>query len=200
MPGADLAQVLAVSAERREQIRAAVLRLERAGKRPTNRAVLAIVGGKAASASAVLKAWRAGLLDPAQPWGLELERQPDTGEAAAVGDLLEQIRSAAGPGDLARVCRVAAELAVAGLLTDSKAKVVRDLAQEQRRALADAIKTEPPPEDPTRLLLASAEALEAARAVDLICCDQRRDALLAHIAEQLELDLRFNPVVDQGGI
>lgn len=198
MSSAELVEVLAVPAERREAIRAAALRLERGGKKVTNRAVLGIVGGKAASASAVLKAWRAGFLDLAQPWGLELERHPGTGEAAAVADLLQQIRTAAGPGDLARVCQTAAELAVAGLLTDSKAKTVRDLVTEQRRALADAVKIEPPKEDPTKILLASAEAMEAARAVDFLICDERRDRVLGMIAAELAADRAETPNVPCG--
>lgn len=199
-----LTEVLAVPPERREQIREAVAALEKTGSRVSVRAVKKIAKGDSNALALVLRAYREGLLDSSKSWGVELDQaqngQPPSDQGADVEQLIARVRTAAGPGDLVEVSRLALELSAAGTISEARARVIRDLAQEQRRAMADARLVEPPPEDPSRYLLASEEAMQAARALDWMVCDDRRARVLTYIAEELELDRIEHPSADEGGV
>lgn len=188
-------EVLEVPAATRLKIQAAIKRLEKAKKRVSVRAVREIVGSKSAHVQVTLRAWRVGDLDLAHDWGDALEQRQDEGP---VRDLLERIRTANTPGDTAEVCRAASELTVLGVLPDSKARVVRDLAQEQRRGIESQDKR-PRPEDSQAILLISEQTITLAKAFERIVCDERRAEVLEYVLAKLKEDFELTPAGDPLG-
>ena len=81
-----------------------------------------------------------------------------------------------------------AALVASGEVDPDEAREIRGPLQEARQAAEAKRGNEPPPEDPTKLVLSSPEAMLAARALDLFVSDERRDRLLAMIAAELEAD------------
>lgn len=203
MSGLD-PDLAAIPTDTRERLRAALVALLAEGQKVTA-AVLrerAKAGGPAATL--VARLYREGTLPPlTAPW----EDEPEPGAApagaesgtATVEELLLALEHATQPSGVAEVARLVGRLCAAGQLDHASGRVVLDAATETRRALADQRATEPPPEDPRKMLLASPEAMQVARCVDWFVCDKRRDRVLAHVAEELEADRIEFPNTDSGG-
>lgn len=194
----------------REKVRHALLRtIETQELRESTKAVsIAKVrtngGGDQNAITECLRAWRAGQLSIGEPWDTP---QPRAAEAAAEEDereaaetkLAEMISAAATDGDREAVgLEVMRQLAL-GLISEKDGKALQALLGEIRQTAQKKRENEPPPEDPTRLLLASEVAMKAARAVDLMVSDARRERVLAFIAAELEGDAVEHPNVDRGG-
>lgn len=195
-------EALAVPEEGREKIRAALLELRRAGADVTLSAVQRTSGVKRAHVSVMVGLHRKGLTIDA-PW-TDAPPAPTPAPSAATGDLeLEALALAIEAADSAKLLSEAAgkvaRFALQGRLDPAIARVLRDLIQERRRGVADARQAEPPEPDEHRMLLASAEAVQVARAFDYLCNGWRRRWVEEALAAHLNADLLDFPNLDGGG-
>lgn len=194
----------------REKVRHALLRtIETQELRESTKAVsIAKVrtngGGDQNAITECLRAWRAGQLSMAEPWdapavsAADAVAEEDEREAART-QLAGMIERAATDGDRESVgLEIMRQLAL-GLIGEKDGKALQALLGEVRQTAQKKRENEPPPEDPTRLLLASELGMKAARAVDLMVSDARRDRVLAFIAAELDADAIECPNVDRGG-
>lgn len=117
----------------------------------------------------------------------------------ALQNLAKSIRAANSDADRERIAHEVGALVALDILTPSQAREIRGPLDSARNSADQARKTEPPKEDPRNLLLCSASAMQAARAIDWMVCDDRRDAVLAYVGSQLQIDIAENPNVDSGG-
>ncbi len=142
----------------------------------------------------LLRLWRAGELSIADSWGGE-ERPTAGTSTGAQGrlDLAQRIRGATTDGERESLLHELAALVAIGDVDADEAAQIKGAMTEARQAAEARRSNEPPPEDPTRLLLADSAAMEAARAIDLIEDEARRDRVLAFIAAELEADMAANP-------
>lgn len=165
------------------------------------------------AASALVGLWRAGKISLADSWA---DPAPAGGGAGAGGGaagdgeagdegarrlavLERRVRAAMTDGDREALAHELAALVAAGTVPPAVAREIRG-ALADARASADARREhEPPPEDPTRLCLVSAAALEVARALDFIVDDARRERIAAYVASELNADMAQHPNVDMGG-
>lgn len=159
------------------------------------------------AATDLLRLWRAGALSVADSWddapatGASSPEAADLGERVreARAELERMIRAAKTDGDREQVAHeVMAQLA-GGLIDHDTAKEIKGQLDAALKAAEAKRKAEPPPEDPTRLRLASELALKAAAAVDLVLDPGRRERIVAFIARELEQDMDEHPNTDQGG-
>ena len=151
--------------------------------------------------------WRAGDLDLEDRFDA---KPPPAAPAAPAGDqgdpnkpcLSTMIREAKTDGDREAVLtECAARVPDPNDPLDEKAaNSIRALLDEARKAAHAKREVEPPPEDPTTFLLASEEAMQAARALDWMVDDDRRARVLTYIAEELEADRTEHPNIDSGGV
>lgn len=161
-------------------------------------------GGDQNCITECLRAWRAGLLSFGDSWG---DEAPSAGAVAAEEDereaarekLAEMITTAATDGDREAVGLEIMRQLTLGLIGEKDGKVLQGLLGEVRQTAQKKRENEPPPEDPTRLLLASEEGMKAARAIDLMVSDERRERVLGFLAAELLADAAEHPNVDCGG-
>lgn len=197
----------------REKVRRAIARvLEGEETRASTKAisVTKVRGAGAGDANAtteLLRLWRAGALSVADSWDDAPAGGASSPEAGAFAERMAQaraelermIRAAKTDGDREQVAHeVMAQLA-GGLIDHDTAKEIKGQLDAALKAAEAKRKAEPPPEDPTRLRLASDLALKAAAAVDLVLDVGRRERIVAFIARELEQDLDEHPNTDQGG-
>lgn len=188
-------ELLVVPEEAREKVRAALLELRRTGGRVTVNAVQKLAGVKRDTAAAVLALHRerplpldvAWVVPPAPPAAPSAPAAAP-GASEALEDLARAIESADTAKRLGECSGRAASLALRGVLDPNLARVVRDLVQERRRSVGDALDQEPPPEDPRTFLLASEGAMRLARAFDRIMSAERRDRIEGLVAQEFEAD------------
>ena len=197
----------------REKVRKALIRVLEADEvRASTKAVsIAKVrgagGGDQNAITEIVRAWRGGELSVADSWDDQKPAAAEAGPAvmAAGGPaddrvrLMERIRAATTDGEREGIAQEVGALVAGGVLAPDEAAQIKGAMGEARLAAEARRANEPPPEDPTRLLLASAEAMEAARAIDLIVDDERRDRLLGYVQEQLDADRVECPNADEGG-
>ncbi len=205
--------------ETRERVRRAIAQLlesedHRGSKRLISVAKLvdAQGGGDRNATTTCLRLWRRGELSVADSW--DDAPAPSAGTVTDDGEdedgygygyggpraqLMAAIRAADTDGERGAVAQEAAALVAGGLLDKDSAQAIKGLLSDARASAVKARETEPPPEDPTRFLLASEEAMTAARAIDLMVDDERRDRVLALVAAELEADRVQHPNVDEGG-
>ncbi len=188
-----------VASGRAERCRLAILGhlVELAGDPHVTQAMVRAAAGVGQNcAKAICNGYNAGEMpDVLTPW-VPPQRDDDGASprealAELLGDLTDEGRE--------RSTHEVARLVALGLLDPSEAREIRGPLDSARNSADAARKNSPPPEDPTRFLLASSEALEAARALDLIVDDERRDRVLAIVAAELEADIVACPNVDEGG-
>lgn len=194
----------------REKVRAAIVRVLEEGARKSTKAIsVAKVRGAGSgdqnATTELLRLWRAGW-SAADSW----EDQP---AAAGGGDAedLERRRAEARDklegmispgmtdGEREAVAHEVIRQLAARLIDPEVAKVIQSHLGEARQQAEKRRKNEPPPEDPTRILLASEVAMKAARAIDLYVSDARRERVLAFLGAELEADALEHPNVDRGG-
>ncbi len=197
----------------REKVRKALARvLEEDEVRASTKAVsVAKVrgagGGDQNAITELVRLWRAGHLSVSDSWDDAPVAAVQTGPAGqprgqAADDrvnLMERIRAATTDGDREAIAQEVGALVAGGVLAPDEAAQIKGALGEARLAAEARRANEPPPEDPTKMLLASPEALEAARALDMLVGDARRDQALSYIAAQLELDRAEFPHADEGG-
>jgi hypothetical protein len=195
----------------RERVRLALVELAKRQQKLTIRGVRDEAMCDQNSVSKILRAYRAKRMPPLfQPWDeaadppSEDQAKPGSGRSPATkidpGSFAERVKEAKTDGDREQVALEAAAMVATGDLSPSASREIKGMLAEARQAAVKKRATEPPPEDPTKLLLASAEAMEAARAIDLIVDDARRERVLAIVAAELEADLVAVPNVDEGGL
>lgn len=142
----------------------------------------------------LLRLWRAGELSIADSWA---DERPAASAPTSSGDarvqLAQQIRHATTDGEREALLHELAAIVAEGDMDADEAAQIKGAMTEARQAAEARRSNEPPPEDPTRLLLADSAAMEAARAIDLIEDESRRDRVLAFIAAELEADMAQNP-------
>lgn len=164
--------------------------------------------GDANATTELLRAWRAGQLSVAESWDDATAPSPAGGEFDQRRDearrtLEGMIREAAmSPTDGAREkisMEVMAQLA-GGLIEEGVAKEIKGQLEAALKAAAAKRQSEPPAEDPTRLLLASELAMKVARVVDLVVSDPRRERIASFVARELEQDLDEERNLDAGGV
>lgn len=158
---------------------------------------------KAGRAQSLLVGW--GAADSRPSAAREAVTEPgDEDESGEPGEPCESqplaglLRRAITDGDRERAALELAAQVASGEVTDSQARAIQSALGEARHAAQKKRENEPPPEDPTKFLLASAEAMKAARAIDWIVDDERRDRVLAIVAAELEADVVACPNVDEG--
>ncbi len=149
--------------------------------------------------TACLRAWRSGEVSVAETWadppagGHPRDSEDVAPPAEARSLLARRIREAKTDGDREGVMHELAALVADGIYEPDEAREIRGPLQEARQAAEAKRGNEPPPEDPTKLLLASPEAMMAARALDKLVSDERFDRLLAMIAAELDADVIEHP-------
>lgn len=158
-------------------------------------------GGDQNCITECVRAWRAGALTVAEPWDDAPAKPVAAGAEPAEGHgrkLAEVVALARTDADREAALHLVAVQLADEVLDPARAREIRGALAEARQAAEAKREVEPPPEDPRKLLLASAEAMDAARALDLFVDDERRDRVLALIAAELEADRVANPNVDEG--
>lgn len=210
---ADLpTDALAYKPENREKIRRAIAAVVEKAVRDAGTKLISVERVKGAGASdqnattKLLKLWREGALSVADSWddrpsssggGEGDAGEPDADKQRA--ELAKRIREAGTDGDREAVLHELAAMVAAGVIGHEAANSIRGATQEARHASGAKRANEPPPEDPTKLLLASPEAMEVARAMDLLVSDERFDRCCAFVAAEVEADLLESPNTDEGG-
>jgi len=145
----------------------------------------------------MLRLWRAGELSVADVWDAPKVDAPSL--PADVPRLGALVRAAKSDGDREELLHELAALVADGKVAPDEAAQIRAALAEARQAADAKRSNEPAPEDPHKLLLASPEAMLAARALDWFVDDGRRDRVLAFIAAELEADRAQHPNEDEGG-
>ena len=193
-------EALAVPAEQRERVRAALLELRRTGGKVTLSALQRQSGVKRQLVSTLLALHREGRLSLDVPW---TDAPPAPAPAQGADDELEAlalaVESADSPRLLSEAAGRVAALALRGRLNPAIARVLRDLIQERRRGVAEARDVETPPDDGLRIARASEAAMKLVRAFDSMVNGWRREWLLLAAAEHLEADAVEFPNEDHGG-
>lgn len=152
-----------------------------------------------------LKAWREGRLSVVDSWDTPPPSAGKGTAAAEGGDddqrarLAKRIRAAVTDGDREDIAQEVAALVAAEVLDPDEAAQIKGAVAEARLSADAKRKNEPPPEDPSKLRLASPQAMNAAAALDRIVDDARFDRVLAYIAAELEADMVQHPNTDEGG-
>lgn len=178
-------EVASITGAVREKVRRAIARVLESEETRGSKKVISVAKVRAAgqcdnhAATKLLSLWRAGALSIADSW----EDPPPDGasspEAVVFAERLREAQvtlermireAAANPTDGARErisMEVMAQLA-GGLIDPDIAGEIKGQLDAALKAGEAKRKAEPPPEDPTRLRLASELALKAATAVDLV--------------------------------
>jgi hypothetical protein len=189
-------EVEGVPPESRERIRLAIIEVRDSGDTPTLRRVRAVAEVDQGAVAIVVRAHVAGDMPPLmQPWDVG----PGAADGGGSAGLVDMIRAAETDSDRERLAMEIAAMVATGDLRSDDGRVLAQLLTNARQSAVKRRELEPPPEDPTKLLLASAEAMSAARAFDLIVDDDRRDRVLAYVAAELAADRAAIPNVDEGG-
>lgn len=152
------------------------------------------------AATELLRLWRSGALSIVDSW--DDPAPASTGSADEPADpssLGALVRAAKSDGDREELLHELAALVADGKVAPDEAAQIRAALAEARQAADAKRANEPPPEDPSKLRLASIEAMNAAAALDMMVDDARRDRLLALIAAELEADRVQHPNEDEGG-
>jgi len=161
-------------------------------------------GGDQNCITECLREWRAGRLSLSDSWD---DGAPSAGtadeesarKAAARARLESMLADARNDGDREMILHELSIQLAAELIEPDRAKVIQQALGEARQQAEKRRQNEAPPEDPTKLARASDLGMKAARAVDLILSDERRERVLASLAAELEADAIENPNVDRGG-
>jgi hypothetical protein len=202
------AKMLAYGPEVREQARRAIAKvcedvIREAGKKYITVEKVKAAGSRSQNGTnTMLGLWRTGEVSVADSWGDPPKpAEPAAAEksAARSDELLSKIEAAENPRAISEVAREVMRLVARGDLEAGDGRVILDAAREQRNGLEQARELEPPPEDPRKLLLAGASAMDAARALDRFVDLERRDRVLAFIAAEVEADRISHPNEDEGG-
>ena len=151
--------------------------------------------------TAMLRLWRSGELSVADRWDDPPPAKPGVtgGDEDAASTLGGLVRAAKSDGDREELLHELAAQVADGNVAPDEAAQIRAALAEARQAADAKRANEPLPEDPTKLRLASLEAMNAAGAIDLFVDDTRRDRVLAFIAAELDADRMQNPNTDEGG-
>ena len=193
----------------REKIRRAIARVAEDAVRPSTKLISVdkVMDAGASDrngATKLLRLWRDGALSVADAWDDPPARPASSsgdspGEDSPREQLAKKIREAVTDGDREAVVQELAALVAAGTIPPDEAAQIKGALAEARLAADAKRSNEPPPEDPRTLLLASPEAMQAARAIDWLVDDARRDRVLALVAAELEADRAQHPNADEGG-
>lgn len=164
-------------------------------KAVTVAAIRGEVGGDQNAITTCLRLWRAGEWSVADSW--DDPQQPAVRQGEPAGDeraaLMGRIRSAQTDGDREAVVHELAALVAGRVVDPDEAAQIRGALAEARQAAEAKRATEPPPEDPTRLLMATEEAMQVAQAVDWIVDEARRARVVAFVQRELESDMLEHP-------
>ncbi len=199
-------ELLVFKPDNRERTRRAISRVVESAVREAGTKFISVAKVRQAgakdnnAAQECLKAWRAGL-SVAEPWTGRPEAPGPSAETPVAGnrgELAQKIRDARTDGDRETLMHELAALVASGEVDPDEAREIRGPLQEARQAAEAKRGNEPPPEDPTKLVLSSPEAMLAARALDLFVSDERRDRMLAMIAAELEADRIEHPNQEGG--
>ncbi len=202
------AELRSYKPETREKIRRGlcsaleVAAREACGRKPalfSGESVRVAAGADSNACNRAFKAWKAGLLSVGESWaGEESAKRPEPAQKADASGLGERVRVATTDGDREELLHELAALVADGQVDPVQAREIRGSLAEARQAADAKRANEPPPEDPRRMLLASPQAMDAARAIDRIVDDARFDRVLAFIAAEVEADKIQHPNTDEG--
>lgn len=198
-----------IKLETLEKIRRGAVRALEAATRErkdviTADAVRAEAGANANTCSAVMRLWRAGEVSFAEPFveaaapGSAREDEDDK----AGPELARQVRAATSVEDLAKVAQEVTALVADERISIELSRALKDMIQEARigrltwaREPGAQVETD----DERRMIMASVEAVQLARALDYMVDDARRTRVQEFVARELEQDMLEHPNVDQGG-
>lgn len=186
-----------------ERLRLGIIELSRRREKLTHDALRTEAQCKSVLAAKVLRLYRAGQLDIFQPWDDVAGPGSRTSSAAtteALVNLERQVREARSDANREALAHELAALVAGGHIDPAVAREIRGALTEARHAADAKRQHEPPAEDPSRLLLASAEAMQLARCLDYVASDERRARILAFATAELEADMAEAPTVDLGGV
>lgn len=153
----------------------------------------------------MLRLWRSGALSVAESWddppapAASTASSTDGDQIEPRAQLAARIRAATTDGDRQEIVQEVAALVAAEVLDPDEAAQIKGAIAEARLSAEAKRVNEPPPEDPSKLRLASLEAMNAAAALDMFVDDARRDRVLALIAAELDADRLAHPNEDEGG-
>jgi hypothetical protein len=186
---------------KRERVRHALAKLLEEALRQDSKVVsiarvrAAAGGGDQNSATALLRAWRAGELSVADSW--EQEEGPG-GEAAR-----DELAEALAAKDPERVRAAVASRVARGELEAAAARVVLDACAADAPAGAVPLEGELEDDDVDlerqEAMLATREAMQVAKAFDLMVSDERRARIATFVARELDQDVTEHPNLDRGG-
>lgn len=183
---------------KREQLREAIAAVQRRGDKPTVTRVQKVSGLDRTLVAAVCRDFREGRLPPVtESWRDPAPGSVDgaqAGEAAA--SLADLIAEADNAERLAKVGREIARLVALGVLDESRARTLKQVLEEQRRALNDHHKQKPQEADEQMLVPVTQAGLEVVQAYMGICNGRRRMAIRRFVDLQAEADIAESPNVD----
>jgi len=187
----------AVAPEIREQIRQIVLTALQRGDTPTLQHVYKTAKLRKSTASVVMRAYRAGVLDPNQPW--RDATVPAERELSDLDSLLQHVLQIDSHEACNHVLRRLTAGALNGSFSATEARAARECLGELRQNLRAAREAGEDADDHEPVALVGPDVFQIVTVIQGIVCDELREEVCAFVVAKANEDReRFpNPTIPE---